>query len=158
PTLNGSRRLRISLLAVTTAALLGSGVTATAATPGAQPAPAGPKPAAGLPAVASVEHLIVGYRKKAPETKSHAEANKDAAAKGKKAGESVTFERRLGTGAALVDLGGELEGGSLEEVIDTFEADPDVAYVSRDTRMYAMADPNDSHYSSQWDLFETTAG
>ncbi len=156
--MNGSRRLRISLLAVTTAALLGSGVTATAATPGAQPAPAGPKPAADLPADAPVERLIVGYEKKAAETNSDAEAKKDAAAKGRKAGESLTFERRLGTGAALVDLGDDLEGGSLKDVIDAFEADPDVAYVSRDTRMYAMAGPDDTHYSSQWDLFESTAG
>ncbi|WP_167530043.1 S8 family peptidase [Streptomyces calvus] len=154
PTLNGSRRLRISLLAVTTAALLGSGLTAAVAAPAAQPAPADPKAAADAP----VERLIVGYEKKAAEARSDAEARKDARAKGVRAGESLAFERRLGTGAALVDLGDELRGGSLQDVIDTFEADADVAYVARDTRMYAMAGPDDTYYSSQWDLFEATAG
>ncbi|MER7486505.1 S8 family serine peptidase [Streptomyces sp. NPDC126497] len=152
--MNGSRHLRISLLAVTTAALLGSGVTAAVATPGAQPSPAGPKAAAGAP----VERLIVGYEKKAEEAESDAEARKDARAKGEKAGESLAFERRLGTGAALVDLGDELKGGSLQEVVDAFEADPDVAYVDRDTRMYATAAPDDTYYDRQWDLFEATAG
>jgi serine protease len=152
--LNGSRHLRISLLAVTTAALLGSGVTAAVAAPVAQPSPAGPKAAAD----ASVERLIVGYEKKAGEAGSDAEAEKDARAKGRKAGESLDFERRLGTGAALVDLGDDLKGRPLQDVIDAFEADPDVAYVSRDTRMYAMAAPNDTYYGSQWDLYESTAG
>ncbi|GAA3173329.1 hypothetical protein GCM10010451_22660 [Streptomyces virens] len=152
--MNGSRRLRISLLAVTTAALLGSGLTAAVAAPAAQPAPATPKAADDAP----VERLIVGYEKKAAEARSDAEARKDARAKGVRAGESLAFERRLGTGAALVDLGDELKGGSLQDVIDTFEADADVAYVARDTRMYAMSGPDDTYYSSQWDLFEATAG
>lgn len=154
PTLNGSRRLRISLLAVTSAALLGSGVTAAAATPGAQPDRDRPKAASEAP----VERLIVGYETKAAEAKSDTEAREDAEAKGRKAGEALSFERRLGTGAALVDLGDELKGGSLQDVIDTFEADPDVAYVDRDTRMYATAAPNDTYYNRQWELFEATAG
>ncbi|MFF1274101.1 S8 family serine peptidase [Streptomyces marokkonensis] len=152
--MNGSRRLRISLLAVTSAALLGSGVTAAAATPGAQPDRDRPKAASET----TVERLIVGYETKAAEAKSDTEAREDAEAKGRKAGEALSFERRLGTGAALVDLGDELKGGSLQDVIDTFEADPDVAYVDRDTRMYATAAPNDTYYNRQWDLFESTAG
>ncbi|MEU5223135.1 S8 family serine peptidase [Streptomyces toyocaensis] len=152
--MNGSRRLRISLLAVTSAALLGSGVTAASAAPAAQPAQDRPQAASEAP----VERLIVGYEKKAAEAKSDAEAKEDARAKGRKAGESLSFERRLGTGAALVDLGDGLKGGSLQDVIDTFEADPDVAYVDRDTRMYATAAPNDTYYNRQWDFFEATAG
>jgi serine protease len=99
-----------------------------------------------------------GTAKEAQEAGSDAEAKKDAEAKGRKAGEDLAFERRLGTGAALVDLGDELKGSSLQDVIDAFEADPDVAYVDRDTRMYAMAGPNDTSCSSQWDFHEATAG
>lgn len=78
--------------------------------------------------------------------------------KGKKASESLDFERRLGTGAALVDLGGELDKKDSEDVMAAFRADPDVAYVVPDRRMYAAAvSPNDSQYYRQWDLFEATA-
>ncbi|WP_345585969.1 S8 family peptidase [Streptomyces prasinosporus] len=133
-------------------------MTPAVAAPSAPPAPAadpaGAKAAAGAP----VERLIVGYEKKAEEAESDAEAEKDARAKGRKAGEALSFERRLGTGAALVDLGDELKGGSLQDVIDAFEADPDVAYVDRDIRMYATAAPNDTYYGRQWDFFESTAG
>ncbi|MFE9773944.1 S8 family serine peptidase [Streptomyces sp. NPDC005931] len=133
-------------------------MTPVVAAPGDRPAPAADGAGSKAAAEAPVERLIVGYEKKAAEAKSDAEAKEDARAKGRKAGETLSFERRLGTGAALVDLGDELKGGSLQDVIDAFEADPDVAYVDRDTRMYAMAGPNDTSYSSQWDLFEATAG
>lgn len=73
PTLNGSRRLRISLLAVTSAALLGSGVTAATAAPADRPAQDRPQAASEAP----VERLIVGYEKKAAEAKSDAEAKEE---------------------------------------------------------------------------------
>ncbi|WP_234363853.1 MULTISPECIES: S8 family peptidase [unclassified Streptomyces] len=156
--MNGSRSLRISLLAVTTGALISSGITVSAAAP--TPAPAAQSTAAAGSGIADapVERLIVGYKSGTAEAKSNDAASKDAKAKGAKAGEALGFDRRLGTGAALVDLGGELSKDSLSEVIDTFRADSDVAYVVPDKRMYAMADPNDSYYERQWDLFEAAAG
>jgi serine protease len=156
--MNGFRPVRISLLAVTTGALIASGATVSAAAPAPTPAPQSTAVEAGSLADAPVERLIVGYKSRAAEAKSNDAASKDAKAKGKKAGESLGFDRRLGTGAALVDLGRKLNKGSLSEVIDTFRADSDVAYVVPDRRMYAMADPNDSYYDRQWDLFESTAG
>ncbi|MGI5478706.1 S8 family peptidase [Streptomyces lavendofoliae] len=156
--MNGSRSLRISLLAVTTGALISSGIAVSAAAPAPTPAPQSTTAATSGIADAPVERLIVGYKTSAAEAKSNDAASKDAKAKGAKAGETLGFDRRLGTGAALVDLGGELNKDSLNEVIDTFRADSDVAYVVPDRRMYAMADPNDSYYGRQWDLFEATAG
>ncbi|MEI7034471.1 S8 family peptidase [Streptomyces pratensis] len=155
--MNGSRPLRISLLTVTTGALLASGVAVSTAAPAPTAAPLSAAVETGA-ADAPVERLIIGYKSRAAEAKSDDAASKDAKAKGKKAGESLGFDRRLGTGAALVDLGGELNEDSLSEVVDTFRADSDVAYVVPDRRMYAMADPNDSYYDRQWDLFEATAG
>jgi serine protease len=159
-TLNGSRPFRISLLAVTTTALLCAGaatsIAAPVPAPGTPGTPAAPAPA---PAAQPVERLIVGYKSQAAEAKSDDAATKDAEAKGRKAGESLDFDRRLGTGAALVDLGAELDKADSEDVMAAFRADPDVAYVVPDTRMYATAvTPNDSEYSRQWDLFEATAG
>ncbi|GAB3951722.1 S8 family peptidase [Streptomyces sparsus] len=156
--MNGFKPVRISLLAVTTGALIASGVTVSAAAPASAPAPRSTAVEADGLADAPVERLIVGYKSRAAEAKSNNAASKDAKAKGKKAGESLDFDRRLGTGAALVDLGGELNEDSLNEVVDTFRADSDVAYAVPDRRMYAMADPNDSYYDRQWDLFESTAG
>ncbi|MGG8406826.1 S8 family peptidase [Streptomyces sp. 12297] len=135
--------------------------TATSSLALSQPAAAPAVPAAAaitpLP-VAPVENLIVGYKSGATEARSNAAAADDATAKGRKAGEKVAFERRLGTGAALVDLGGAQSPADAAAVMTAFRADPDVAYVEPDSRAYAMATPNDTEYAKQWDLFEPTAG
>ncbi|MFJ8073424.1 S8 family serine peptidase [Streptomyces sp. NPDC096176] len=142
---------------MTTTALLCAGAATSIA------APLPPAEPTAVPAKATdkapVERLIVGYKAQAAEAKSNDAAGKDAEAKGRKAGESLDFDRRLGTGAALVDLGGELGKADTEDVMAAFRADPDVAYVVPDTRMYATAAaPNDTEYQRQWDLFEATAG
>ncbi|OEJ41986.1 protease [Streptomyces agglomeratus] len=111
-----------------------------------------------LPA-APVEKVIVTYKSKAAEAGSNAAAKTDAAAKGKETGESLSFERRLAGGAALVDLGGEASKKDLSEVMAAFRADTSVASVEPDIRAYAMAvTPNDTDYAKQWDLFEATGG
>ncbi|MEV7415287.1 S8 family serine peptidase [Streptomyces sp. NPDC089919] len=115
-----------------------------------------PVPAAA--ANAPVENLIVGYKSSSTEARSNTAAADDAQAKGRKAGEKVAFERRLGTGAALVDLGGKLAPADAADVMAQFRADPDVAYVEPDGRAYALATPDDTEYAKQWDLFEPTAG
>ncbi|MFB7464868.1 S8 family serine peptidase [Streptomyces sp. NPDC056224] len=154
------RTLRISLLAVTTAALLGTGTATTFAAP-VPPAEAAATQPAPLAASAEqkVERLIVGYKPQAAEAKSDSAADDDARAKARKTGAPLDFDRRLGTGAALVDLGAKLDKAAAAEAVAAFSADPDVAYVIPDRRMYAAAvSPNDTEYSRQWDLFEATAG
>ncbi|WP_369232618.1 S8 family serine peptidase [Streptomyces sp. R21] len=120
------------------------GTDASTAQPAAAPAPA--------------ERLIVGYKAGAAEAKSNKAADADAAAKGKEAGEDLDFTRRLGTGAALVDLGDRLSTADVADVISEYRADPQVAYVVPDRLNKPQADPNDTEYSKQWDLFEATAG
>ncbi|MFD0722549.1 S8 family peptidase [Streptomyces globosus] len=146
--------------------LLAGSATASVALPGAEPAPAAraaastiPAPGApAAPAAAPVENLIVGYKSGAAEASSNSAAATDAAAKGKKAGKKAAFDRRLGTGAALVSLGGATAPKDAADLMAQFRSDPDVAYVEPDTRAYAMAAPNDTEYAKQWDLFEPTAG
>ncbi|MEU9105026.1 S8 family serine peptidase [Streptomyces xanthophaeus] len=116
-----------------------------------------PAPAAADAAAAPVENLIVGYKSTATEASSNTAAADDAAAKGKKAGKKAKFDRRLGTGAALVNLG-TVAPSEAADVMAQFRADPDVAYVEPDSRAYALATPNDTEYAKQWDLFEPTAG
>ncbi|MFF5702988.1 S8 family serine peptidase [Streptomyces sp. NPDC012794] len=139
--------------------LAGSATAAVAVTPANDPASTLPAAAAPTaPAAAPVENLIVGYKSSASEASSNDAAANDAAAKGKKAGKKATFDRRLGTGAALVNLGGATTPADAAALMDQFRADPDVAYVEPDSRAYAMATPNDTEYAKQWDLFEPTAG
>ncbi|MEU6626437.1 S8 family serine peptidase, partial [Streptomyces litmocidini] len=108
---------------------------------------------------APVEKVIVTYKAKTPEAGSNAAAKSDAAAKGKKTGEKLAFERRLAGGAALVDLGDSPTRQDVNEVMAAFRADPSVATVEPDARAYPMAvTPNDTDYAKQWDLFEATGG
>ncbi|MFJ9641910.1 S8 family peptidase [Streptomyces sp. NPDC004244] len=152
-------------MAAISVTLLAGSATASVALPGAGPAPtpsaAAALPAPGAPAApasAPVENLIVGYKSTASEASSNKAAADDAAAKGKKAGKKASFDRRLGTGAALVSLGGATAPKDAADLMAQFRNDPDVAYVETDSRAYAMALPNDTEYAKQWDLFEPTAG
>ncbi|MFJ8132190.1 S8 family peptidase [Streptomyces hydrogenans] len=147
---------------VASAAVLGTAATSTMAL-AASAAPA-PKPALSsqdvtTPPSAPVEKVIVTYKAKTAEAGSNAAAKSDAAAKGKETGEKLAFERRLATGAALVDLGGSATKQDVNEVMAAFRADPSVAAVEPDARAYPMAvTPNDTDYAKQWDLFEATGG
>ncbi|MGW8884345.1 S8 family peptidase [Streptomyces sp. NPDC055749] len=142
-----------------------AGVVATSSVAlAAAPAGPSPKPAPASQAMtalptAPVENVIVTYKSKAAEAGSNAAAKSDAAAKAEQTGESLSFERRLAGGAALVDLGGETSKKDVTEVMNAFRADSSVASVEPDIRAYAMAaTPNDTDYAKQWDLFEATGG
>lgn len=148
---------------VASAAIVGAAATSTGAF-AAAPAAATPKPApasqtmTALPS-APIEKVIVTYKSTTAEAGSNAAAKSDAAAKGAETGESLSFERRLAGGAALVDLGDSATKQDVTEVMDAFRADPSVASVEPDIRAYAMAvTPNDTDYAKQWDLFEATGG
>lgn len=155
---SSSRRKLISAAAVSAALLTAATTTVAVAQEPVSQEPAVPaaltEAAPGTPA----ERLIVGYKSGAAEAKSNPAAEADAAAKGKEAGEDLDFQRRLGTGAALVDLGADLTKADVADVVAEFKADPQVAYVVPDRLNTAKADPNDTEYAKQWDLFESTAG
>ncbi|KUN22019.1 protease [Streptomyces antibioticus] len=153
------RRKLISVAAVSAA--LFTAATATVATAQEAAAPkAAAVPTAQTEAAPGVtaERLIVGYKSGATEAKSNKAAEADATAKGKQAGEDVDFQRRLGTGAALVDLGADASRADVADVVAEYKADPQVAYVVPDRLNKPQADPNDTEYAKQWDLFEATAG
>ncbi|MGC0328888.1 serine protease [Streptomyces sp. SAI-170] len=154
-----TRRRLVSAAAVTAALFTAATATVAVAQDTASPTSsadlaARTEAAPGTPA----ERLIVGYKSGAAEAKSNTAAEADAAAKGKEAGEKLDFQRRLGTGAALVDLGEDLTRADVADVIAEYQADPQVAYVVPDRLNTPKADPNDTDYAKQWDLFETTAG
>ncbi|WP_173915042.1 S8 family peptidase [Streptomyces barkulensis] len=139
---------------------------ATAAPQAGEKAPKAGEQRTELPD-APADGVIVAYRNRT-ETKaanaspsaaeSDSEARAEARAKGKKTGQKLKFERRLATGAALYEVEGKTSKAEINKIVKAFESDPDVAYAEPNTRMYAMATPNDTQYGSQWDLFESTAG
>ncbi|MFF3308624.1 S8 family serine peptidase [Streptomyces sp. NPDC002952] len=155
PSRTAGRKL-ISVAAVSGALLAATATSAAVAqTPAARAETATPaKDAAATPA----ERLIVGYKSGAAEARSDKAASADAEAKGKEAGEDLDFRRRLGTGAALVDLGERLGRADVADVMAEYRADPQVAYVVPDRLNTPQAEPNDTEYGKQWDLFEATAG
>ncbi|MDO0937478.1 S8 family serine peptidase [Streptomyces sp. DG2A-72] len=152
------RRKLISVAAVSAA--LVTAATASAAVAQETGAPEASAPAAQTEAAPGTvaERLIVGYKSGATEAKSNRAADADAVAKGKEAGEDLDFQRRLGTGAALVELGENLTKADVADVVAEYQADPQVAYVVPDRLNKPQATPNDPEYTKQWDLFETTAG
>ncbi|MET8228685.1 S8 family serine peptidase [Streptomyces sp. NPDC005301] len=155
PSRTAGRKL-ISVAAVSAALLAATATSAAVAqTPAARAETATPaNDAAATPA----ERLIVGYKSGAAEARSDKAASADAEAKGKEAGEDLDFRRRLGTGAALVDLGERLGRADVADVMAEYRADPQVAYVVPDRLNTPQAEPNDTEYGKQWDLFEATAG
>jgi serine protease len=96
------------------------------------------------------ERLIVGYKPGTAEASSDSAASDDVKNKGK------SVHRRMSSGAVVVDLGSKTSNA--DSTIQAFKADPDVAYVEPDLLMQPFADPNDTEYSRQWDLYEATAG
>ncbi|GAB2869109.1 S8 family peptidase [Streptomyces deserti] len=156
---NPSPRRKLISVAAVSAALL-TAATAQAAVAQESPAPASAVPTAQTEAAPGTpaERLIVGYKSGAAEAKSNKAAAADAETKAKETGEDVDFQRRLGTGAALVDLGENVTKGDVADVLAEYRADPQVAYVVPDRLNKPMATPNDTEYAKQWDLFESTAG
>ncbi|MGW3990509.1 S8 family peptidase [Streptomyces sp. NPDC004830] len=153
-------RRKLMSVAVVSVALLTAAPASVAVAQESAPRPAAvpaaqTEAAPGTPA----ERLIVGYKAGAGEAASDKAAAADAAAKAEKTGEDVDFRRRLGTGAALVDLGAAPSTSSVADVVAAYRADPQVAYVVPDRLNKPTAvTPNDTEYGKQWDLFESTAG
>ena len=81
--------------------------------------------------------------------------NSALALRGAKAG----LLRQMGTGAHVFKLDRALSHNDLQRVAAELKAaDPNIAYAEPDRKMYPLMTPNDTRYSSQWDLFETTGG
>ncbi|MFJ5261921.1 S8 family peptidase [Streptomyces sp. NPDC088387] len=153
------RRALISAAAISAALLTAAASTAAVAqepldAPNTTPTVSTAEAAPGTPA----ERLIVGYESGATEATSNSAASADAEAKGRAAGENLDFERRLGTGAALVGLGDNLSKADVADVVARYQQDPQVAYVVPDRLNKPLATPNDTEYPKQWDLSEATAG
>ncbi|MGW8990366.1 S8 family peptidase [Streptomyces zhihengii] len=154
--MNKPTRRALSAVAATATLL---GLAATSATAVAV-TPAASGTAAPSAAVAA-ERLIVGYKSGVQEARSNGVAAADAQDKAADAGQELRFERRTGTGAAVFDLGEKKSKSEVADLMAEFRADPDVAFVEPELiaqPLAVAADPNDTDYAKQWDLFEATGG
>lgn len=155
-TVNKPTRRALSAVAAT-ATLLGLAATSSTAV-AVTPAASG---AAAPSAAVAAERLIVGYKSGVQEARSNGVAAADAQDKAADAGQELRFERRTGTGAAVFDLGEKKSRTEVADLMAEFRADPDVAFVEPELiaqPLAAAADPNDTDYAKQWDLFEATGG
>lgn len=67
--------------------------------------------------------------------------------------------RQMGTGAHVFKLDKAVPHAELQRMINDLKAsDPNIAYAEPDRKMYPLFTPNDTSYSSQWDLYEATGG
>ncbi|MFG6468766.1 S8 family peptidase [Roseateles sp. BYS87W] len=74
-------------------------------------------------------------------------------------GAQARLVRQSGTGAHIYKLDKALTHGELERLASDLKAgDANIAYAEPDRKMYPLMTPNDSSYTSQWDLYETTGG
>ena len=74
-------------------------------------------------------------------------------------GAQARLLRQSGTGAHIFKLNKTLSHSDLERVAAELKAsDANIAYVEPDRKVYPLMTPNDSSYTSQWDLYETTGG
>jgi serine protease len=124
-------------------------------------------------AAPATDRLIVGYRDAAEADTADARVLRarsvDATALSSRLGSvnarlsqrgaQARLLRQTGTGAHVFKLDRALATADLERLAAELKAaDPNIAYAEPDRKMYPLLTPNDTSYTSQWDLFETTGG
>jgi serine protease len=124
-------------------------------------------------AAPSTDRLIIGYRDASQADASDARVmsarSVDAGAMTSRLstvnstlalrGTSAKLLRQMGTGAHVFKLDKPLSHSELQRVAAEMKAaDPNIAYAEPDRKMYPLFTPNDSSYTAQWDLYETTGG
>ncbi|MGW2702981.1 S8 family peptidase [Streptomyces sp. NPDC001340] len=136
-----TRRGRALAATALVTALVG-GVVATAMAGQDSPTSQAPASPALLKAAAPAERaagLIVGYKSKSMEARSTKAVRDATKAMTAESGQKLSYKRRLGTGAVLMDLGGVRPAKDVAALMNRLRADPDVAYVVPDRRLPAIA-------------------
>lgn len=167
-----SRHGRVFIASVLGVTLLGGAVfTAMAGENSSGSGSASALPKSATTGIEPASGLIVGYKSKAQETHSEKAVREGISAAAAKTGEKLSYERRLGIGAALVNLGGVQPAKEVIKVMNQLQADADVAYVVPDALVPTsdIESPPDEAQSNlpsdgtdltskQWNLSEPKAG
>jgi serine protease len=105
---------------------------------------------------APTSRLIVKYNDSAPQ--AMATASIASSQMSSRAGMKVKHVRIMGTGAHVVEVNDATSESSLMNVMQSLQADPNVAFVALDRMWHPMATPSDPQYNNQWHYYETTGG
>jgi serine protease len=90
------------------------------------------------------------------ELSTHVEA---AQRSGLALGVQMQLLRQMGTGAHVFRLDRRMAPAEMERLATQLRADnPAIEYAEPDRRMFPLLTPNDSSYTSQWDLYDATGG
>jgi serine protease len=74
-------------------------------------------------------------------------------------GVQMQLLRQMGTGAHVFRLDRRMAPADMERLAAQLRADnPAIEYAEPDRRLHALLTPNDSSYTSQWDLYDATGG
>jgi serine protease len=74
-------------------------------------------------------------------------------------GVQMQLLRQMGTGAHVFRLDRRMTPADMQRLAAQLLADnPNVEYAEPDRRMFPLLTPNDSSYTSQWDLYDATGG
>jgi serine protease len=117
----------------------------------------------GVSATIEYKRFIVTYAEGTAERSQAAARESDFARVAAETGLAVSHVRTLSTGAELVEVAGDkLRFAGYDEaqrqVLVSFARNGAVEYVEPDRRMHALLTPNDTNFSSQWDLTDPTGG
>ncbi len=126
------------------------------------------------PVAASTDRMIVKYRGASQavvragrafdtarvlpgaEMTTHVEA---AQRSGTALGVQMQLLRQMGTGAHVFRLDRRMTPAEMDRLAAQLRADnPAIEYAEPDRRMFPLLTPNDSSYTSQWDLYDATGG
>lgn len=78
---------------------------------------------------------------------------------GRQHGVAMKALHTIGTGAHIVKLDKKMSLDEIRTIVtEIMTKDSSVEYAEPDRMMHALFTPNDTRYSEQWDLYETTAG
>jgi serine protease len=90
------------------------------------------------------------------ELTTHIEAAQRSAAT---LGAQMQLLRQMGTGAHVFRLNRRMAPADMQRLAAQLRADnPAIEYAEPDRRMFPLLTPNDSSYTSQWDLYDATGG
>jgi serine protease len=106
---------------------------------------------------------IVTYAQDSSENLAETSRQNDFERVAKETGLNVQSVRMLASGAHLVEVSGAKQrvmsyAEAARQVMVAFARNSAVAYVEPDRRMHALLTPNDTNFSSQWDLTDTVGG
>ncbi len=118
---------------------------------------------AGVSAAIEYKRFIVTYAEGSAERAQASARQGDFARVAAETGLRVQHVRTLSTGAELVEVAGDkLRFAGYDEVqrqvLVAFARNAAVEYVEPDRMMHALLTPNDTNFSSQWDLTDPTGG